>query len=70
MYNGSAAIPAPVLSPALGRFILLAFFGMTLAAVLSGNPPEPDRDRICKAFTIGVSAVGTCDGFGGPALPL
>ena len=49
---------------------LLLFFGFLLASVgQSGRSPETDRPQKCGAFTIGVSAIGGCDGIGGPPAP-
>jgi hypothetical protein len=49
-------------------FRLLLFFGLLLVAVgQSSRSPETDRSRICGAFTLGISALGGCDGIGGPS---
>jgi hypothetical protein len=49
---------------------LLLFFGLLPASVgQSGRSPETDRPGECGTFTIGVSAIGGCDGIGRPPAP-
>jgi hypothetical protein len=57
----SIVTPAPNPIRARGLLLLLIALGfLTLCAVLKHQPKKPQ----CGAFTIGVSAIGSCDGIG------
>lgn len=70
MVDITADVPSCRTSPDRARQILamlLALGLISLAAVLSQAQPDGPS---CRGFTIGVSAIGGCDGIGGKPTPL
>ena len=56
MIEAAIAVAAPTINPRAVLIAVLCAIGlMTFVAVLRSTP------EICKPFTIGVSAIGSCD---------
>jgi len=54
--------PKPTVSARWVRLAVLVFAGLTFTVVLDRTMDQSQ----CGAFRIGVSAIGSCDGIGGP----